>query len=58
MDPPPPPPTPTDMLFILSRGNKTLTKKEKKTMAEYSDYIQEIVKTKKVRIFTSVCLTR
>lgn len=26
-----------------------MTKKEKKMMAEYSDYIQEIVKTKKVR---------
>lgn len=44
------------MLFILSRGNKTLTKKEKKMMAEYSDYIQEIVKTKKVRfLFCAIC---
>lgn len=37
------------MCFILSRGNKTLTKKEKRTMAEYNGYIQDIIKTKKVR---------
>jgi len=36
------------MFFILSQRKKTLTKKEKRTMAEYSDYIQDIVKTKKV----------
>lgn len=36
------------ILFLLSRGNKTLTKKEKRAMAEYSNYIQDIVKTKKV----------
>lgn len=39
------------MFFIFSRGNKTMTKKEKRTMAEYSDYIQDIVKTKKVRLY-------
>lgn len=37
------------MFFVASRRNKTLTKKEKRTMTEYSDYIQDIVKTKKVR---------
>lgn len=36
------------ILFLLSRGNKTLTKKEKRAMAEYSNYIQDIVKIKKV----------
>lgn len=36
------------ILFLFSRGNKTLTKKEKRAMAEYSNYIQDIVKTKKV----------
>lgn len=36
----------------FSRGNKTLTKKEKKVMTEYSEYIQEVVKTKKVRLFS------
>lgn len=34
--------------FFYSRGNKTLTKKEKRKMAEYSDYIHDIVKPKKV----------
>uniref|UniRef100_A0A7N9AKD0 Si:dkey-98f17.5 n=1 Tax=Mastacembelus armatus TaxID=205130 RepID=A0A7N9AKD0_9TELE len=37
------------LFLIVSRGNKTLTKKERRTMTEYSDYIQDIVKTKKVR---------
>lgn len=36
------------MFFILSQRNETLTKKEKRVMTEYNDYIQDIVKTKKV----------
>ncbi|XP_049435372.1 uncharacterized protein si:dkey-98f17.5 [Epinephelus fuscoguttatus] len=36
---------------FAGRGNKTLTKKEKRTMAEYSDYIQDIVKTKKGKLY-------
>ncbi|XP_074494178.1 uncharacterized protein LOC141769223 [Sebastes fasciatus] len=43
------------LLFLAKhfagRGNKTLTKKEKRTMAEYSDYIQDIVKTKKGKLY-------
>ena len=42
------------ILFPLSRGTKTLTKKEKRAMAEYSDYIQDIVKTKKVCHFKDI----
>lgn len=34
--------------FIPSRHNKTLTKKEKKMMTDYSDYIQDVVRNKKV----------
>uniref|UniRef100_A0A671Y7M5 Si:dkey-98f17.5 n=1 Tax=Sparus aurata TaxID=8175 RepID=A0A671Y7M5_SPAAU len=34
--------------YFAGRGNKTLTKKEKRAMAEYSNYIQDIVKTKKL----------
>ncbi|KAM8887536.1 uncharacterized protein AB9W97_014061 isoform 5-T5 [Spinachia spinachia] len=37
--------------YFAGRGNKTLTKKEKRTMAEYSDYIQDIVKTKKGSLY-------
>ncbi|KAK5932749.1 hypothetical protein CgunFtcFv8_004428 [Champsocephalus gunnari] len=37
--------------YFAGRGNKTLTKKEKRTMAEYSDYIQDIVKTKKGNLY-------
>lgn len=36
------------LFFIRSCHNKTLTKKEKKMMSDYSDYIQDIVQTKKV----------
>ncbi|KAL7392391.1 hypothetical protein ABVT39_024188 [Epinephelus coioides] len=36
---------------FAGRGNKTLTKKEKRTMAEYSDYIQDIVKAKKGKLY-------
>ncbi|XP_041643429.1 uncharacterized protein si:dkey-98f17.5 [Cheilinus undulatus] len=44
------------LLFFLAKyfagqGNKTLTKKEKKVMAEYNDYIQDIVKTKKGKLY-------
>ncbi|XP_016328149.1 uncharacterized protein LOC107677666 [Sinocyclocheilus anshuiensis] len=39
------------MLFLAKyfarQGSKTLTKREKKQLAEYSDYIQDIVKSKK-----------
>lgn len=39
------------LFFIPSCHNKTLTKKEKKKMSDYSDYIQDVVKTKKVWLF-------
>lgn len=39
------------LVFIRSRHNKTLTKKEKKMMTDYSDYIQDVVQTKKVGLF-------
>ncbi|KAF7661984.1 hypothetical protein LDENG_00248900 [Lucifuga dentata] len=44
------------LLFYLAKyfarqGNKTLTKKEKRAMAEYNDYIQDIVKTKKGKLY-------
>nr|XP_040051526.1 uncharacterized protein si:dkey-98f17.5 isoform X2 [Gasterosteus aculeatus aculeatus] len=39
--------------YFAGRGNKTMTKKEKRTMAEYSDYIQDIVKTKKGSLYES-----
>lgn len=34
---------------VLSQGNRTLTKKEKRSLTEYSDYVQDVVKAKKVR---------
>ncbi|KAM8865633.1 uncharacterized protein ACB058_006821 [Synchiropus picturatus] len=37
--------------YFSGRGNKTLTKKEKRTMAEYSDYIQDVVKSKKGKLY-------
>ncbi|XP_051278921.1 uncharacterized protein si:dkey-98f17.5 [Dicentrarchus labrax] len=37
--------------YFAGRGNKTLTKKEKRAMAEYSDYVQDIVKTKKGKLY-------
>ncbi|XP_060894074.1 uncharacterized protein si:dkey-98f17.5 [Labrus mixtus] len=37
--------------YFAGRGNKTLTKKEKKLMAEYNEYIQDIVKTKKGKLY-------
>ncbi|XP_075955490.1 uncharacterized protein LOC142957499 [Anarhichas minor] len=37
--------------YFAGRGNKTLTKKEKRTMAEYSDYIHDIIKTKKGKLY-------
>ncbi|XP_073321411.1 uncharacterized protein [Pagrus major] len=37
--------------YFAGRGNKTLTKKEKRAMAEYSDYIQDIVRTKKGKLY-------
>nr|XP_046243274.1 uncharacterized protein si:dkey-98f17.5 [Scatophagus argus] len=37
--------------YFARQGNKTLTKKEKRTMAEYHDYIQEIVKSKKAKLY-------
>ncbi|XP_040010800.1 uncharacterized protein si:dkey-98f17.5 isoform X2 [Xiphias gladius] len=44
------------LLLFLSKhfarqGIKTLTKKEKRTLAEYSDYILDIVKTKKSKLY-------
>lgn len=44
------------LLPIPSRHNKTLTKKEKKMMTDYSDYIQDVVKTKKVGFLFLSCL--
>uniref|UniRef100_A0A673I5T4 Uncharacterized LOC107716539 n=1 Tax=Sinocyclocheilus rhinocerous TaxID=307959 RepID=A0A673I5T4_9TELE len=40
--------------YFASQGSKTLTKREKKQLAEYSDYIQDIVKSKKVRHTLSI----
>ncbi|TNN49352.1 hypothetical protein EYF80_040462 [Liparis tanakae] len=37
--------------YFAGQRKKTLTKKEKRTMAEYSDYIQDIVKTKKEKLY-------
>ncbi|XP_068167941.1 uncharacterized protein si:dkey-98f17.5 [Antennarius striatus] len=37
--------------YFAGQGNKTLTKKEKRRMAEYNDYIQDIVKTKKAKLY-------
>lgn len=37
--------------YFARQRNKTLTRKEKRTMAEYSDYIQDIVKTKKAKLY-------
>ncbi|KAI2664956.1 EH domain-containing protein 1 [Labeo rohita] len=33
--------------YFARQGSKTLTKREKKKLAEYSDYIQDVVKSKK-----------
>ncbi|KTG34790.1 hypothetical protein cypCar_00021997 [Cyprinus carpio] len=37
--------------YFARQGSKTLTKKEKKKLAEYSDYIQDIVKSKKRKLY-------
>lgn len=37
--------------YFAGQGNRTLTKKEKRAMAEYSDYIQDIVKAKKGKLY-------
>ncbi|KAM4578425.1 uncharacterized protein V3H82_007868 isoform 3-T3 [Fundulus diaphanus] len=37
--------------YFAGRRNKTLTKKEKRKMMEYSDYIHDIVKTKKAKLY-------
>ncbi|KAK5601135.1 hypothetical protein CRENBAI_003657 [Crenichthys baileyi] len=37
--------------YFAGRRNKTLTKKEKRKMMEHSDYIHDIVKTKKARLY-------
>ncbi|XP_061907228.1 uncharacterized protein si:dkey-98f17.5 isoform X1 [Entelurus aequoreus] len=37
--------------YFSGQGNKTLTKKEKRVMTEYSDYIQDIVKAKKGKLY-------
>ncbi|XP_062273566.1 uncharacterized protein si:dkey-98f17.5 [Scomber scombrus] len=37
--------------YFAGRKNKTLTKKEKRTMSEYNDYIQDIVRTKKGKLY-------
>lgn len=39
------------LFSIRSRHNKTLMKKEKQMMSDYSDYIQDVVQTKKVGLF-------
>uniref|UniRef100_A0A671R529 Uncharacterized LOC107704964 n=1 Tax=Sinocyclocheilus anshuiensis TaxID=1608454 RepID=A0A671R529_9TELE len=46
--------SPLNALISFSQGSKTLTKREKKQLAEYSDYIQDIVKSKKVRHTLSI----
>ncbi|MBN3304285.1 EHD1 protein, partial [Amia calva] len=37
--------------YFASRTNRTLTKREKKCLADYSDYIQEVVKPKKGKLY-------
>ncbi|TMS03148.1 hypothetical protein E3U43_000037 [Larimichthys crocea] len=37
--------------YFAGRRNKTLTKKEKRAMAEYNDYINDIVKAKKGKLY-------
>ncbi|XP_035021978.1 uncharacterized protein si:dkey-98f17.5 [Hippoglossus stenolepis] len=37
--------------YFAGQRNKTLTKKEKRVMTEYNDYIQDIVKTKKGKLY-------
>ncbi|KAM3868116.1 uncharacterized protein ACN63O_007814 [Diretmus argenteus] len=37
--------------YFSRQGNKTLTKKEKRSLAEYNDYIQDVVKTKKGTLY-------
>ncbi|XP_029916703.1 uncharacterized protein LOC115365714 [Myripristis murdjan] len=37
--------------YFARQGNKTLTKKEKRSLAEYSDYIQDVVKAKKGKMY-------
>ncbi|KAM4617092.1 uncharacterized protein ACJ7VT_009853 [Polymixia lowei] len=37
--------------YFARQGNTTLTKKEKRSLAEYSDYIQDVVKTKKGKLY-------
>lgn len=39
------------LFFIFSQRNITLLKKEKKTLAEYNEYIRDIVKTKKAKLY-------
>lgn len=43
------------LLFLAKRfarqRNKTLSKKEKRTLAEYNEYISDIVKTKKAKLY-------
>ncbi|KAF0033819.1 hypothetical protein F2P81_013885 [Scophthalmus maximus] len=36
--------------YFAGQRNETLTKKEKRVMTEYNDYIQDIVKTKKISV--------
>ncbi|XP_056141021.1 uncharacterized protein si:dkey-98f17.5 [Lampris incognitus] len=37
--------------YFARQGNKTLTKKEKRSLAEYSDYIQDVVKDRKGKLY-------
>ncbi|KAG1957958.1 uncharacterized protein si:dkey-98f17.5 [Pimephales promelas] len=37
--------------YFARQGNKTLTKKEKKKLAEFSDYIQDVLKSKKRKLY-------
>ncbi|KAG7263401.1 hypothetical protein CRUP_007407 [Coryphaenoides rupestris] len=39
--------------YFARQGSKTLTKKEKRTLANYNDYIQDVVKLKKVKLYQS-----
>ncbi|XP_030647837.1 uncharacterized protein LOC115828070 [Chanos chanos] len=37
--------------YFARQGTKTLTKKEKRKLAEYSDYVQDVVKTRKRKLY-------
>ncbi|CDQ65960.1 unnamed protein product [Oncorhynchus mykiss] len=37
--------------YFARQGNRTLTKKEKRSLTEYSDYVQDVVKAKKGKLY-------